>query len=427
MFLRRMYYTWKMRIDQWKSPQDIKKIQEKRLRALVTHAYRNTKFYHQKFKKAGIYPDDITTLNDLKKIPLTTKQEVIEHRSDVIAKGYSQDNTFTVTTSGSTGQMLEILQDLRAVEVNTAAAIRAYTSMGAQFLKTREAYIRHKSTQTEEEFQGSLTTLLQNVVSPSVWIPAYLDEDTMIHMIREFNPTIVSGYPSSLYMVARRMKEKGINVRPRFVLSGGELLTKEDRAFIQDVFGCEVYNFYGAYELLVVAWECTHHGMHMNADNTLLEFLVDGEDAAPGEPGEVVGTNLWYWAMPFIRYKLGDIASAQDDYCECGRGLPLLDVVEGRKDDFIVLPSGRLVGPRAVKPIVMTFPEVSKLRIIQEKKDLIVVKIVEKKENPFIRTKELKQKIQDVLKEDITVTIEKVDDIPLTSGKLRAVISKVKP
>jgi phenylacetate-CoA ligase len=422
MLPRRLYYTLKMMVNQWKSPKDIQKLKEKRLRFIVDHAYRHTEFYHTKFKNAGVHPSDICTVKDLKKIPVTTKDEIIENREAVIAKGYSEKNTHVVNTSGSTGRMLYILQDIRAVEANEAAVTRAYNAMGARIFRDKIAYIRHMSVESVDQFLGPIANFIAENVSKNLWIPAHTDTDTIIAKVKEYNPTVLTGYPSSLYVVAKRMKEEGITLRPRFLMSGGELLTEETRTFLQDVFQCDMYNFYGAYELMVVAWECKKHGMHMD-DMNILEFLQDGTPVAPGEPGEVVGTNLWYMAMPFIRYNVGDIASASDDVCECGRGLPVMDVMEGRKDDFLVLPSGQLVGPRAVKPIVMTFPEVDKLQIIQEKKDFIRVLIVEKEE--FNRKDQLKQKLQHVLKEDVTVEIEIVDDIPLVSGKLRAVISKV--
>lgn len=421
--LRRLYYTLKMLQTQWESPEEIKKRQLKRLKFIVDYAYRNTVFYHNKFKKAGIHPSDIQSLPDLKKIPITTKDEVINHREHMLVPGFSEKNSLKVTTSGSSGRMMEILQDSRSVAANEASVTRAYAAMGRRLFKDRIAYIRHISTDAAEQFQGKLVEFLTQTLGKSLWLSSSLDEEVMIEKMKVFNPTVVAGYPSSLYMLANKMKELGIEFTPRFVMSGGELLTHEDRAFIQSVFQCHVYDFYGAYELMVVAWECKKHGMHIDADMNILECLAGGEDAAPGEPGEVVGTNLWYRAMPFIRYKVGDVASFKDDLCECGRGLPLMHMVEGRKDDFLVLPSGRLVGPRAVKPLVMTFPEVDKLRIIQEKKDLILVKIVEKTE--FNRTEELKQKLKDVLKEDVTVQIDIVDDIPRTTGKLRAVYSKV--
>jgi phenylacetate-CoA ligase len=411
-----------MMVNQWKSLKDIKKMQENRLRFIVDHAYRYSQFYHTKFKNAGVHPADICTLKDLKKIPVTTKDEIIKNRESVIAQGYSEDNTHVVNTSGSTGRMLYILQDMKSVEANEAAVTRAYHAMGRRMFQDKIAYIRHMSVESVDQFLGPVANFLAENISKNLWIPAHTDTDTIITKIKEYNPTILTGYPSSLYVVAKKMKEQKITVRPRFIMSGGELLTEEIRTFLQDVFQCDMYNFYGAYELMVVAWECKKHGMHTD-DMNILEFLKEGEPVAPGEPGEVVGTNLWYTAMPFIRYNLGDIASYSDDLCECGRGLPVMDVMEGRKDDFLVLPSGQLVGPRAVKPLVMTFPEVDKLQIIQEKKDLIKVLIVEKKE--FNRKDQLKEKLQNVLKEDVTVKIEIVDDIPLVSGKLRAVISKV--
>jgi phenylacetate-CoA ligase len=424
MFLKSMYYTLQMMYNQWRPRVEIEELQVKRLKYIVDYAYRNTPFYHRTFKKAGIHPSDIQSLNDLKKIPLTNKDEILTCREDIVVKGYSEKNSFKVTTSGSSGRMLEILQDMRSVEANSASVNRAYRAMGRRLFKDRIAYIRHQSIASLEQFQGKLLELVSKTIGDSLWLPSHLDEDAMIEKLRAYDPTVITSYPSSLYLVAKRIKERGIeDLRPRYVMSGGELLTEENRSFLRDVFQCDVFDFYGAYELMVVAWECSHHGMHMDADNNILEFIRDGEPVAPGEPGEIVGTNLWYRAMPIIRYQLGDIASYRDEECTCGRGLPVMKMVEGRKDDYLILPSGRVVGPRAVKPIIMTFPEVDKLRIVQEKKDLILIQLVEKTE--FTRIEELKQKIRDVLREDVELRVELVDDIPKVSGKLRAVFSKV--
>src|SRR5262249_8028755 len=132
--------------------------------------------------------------------------------------------------------------------------------------------------------------------------------------------------------------------RPRGIITSAMVLHNWQRRVIEEVFACRVTNRYGCEEVSLIACECERHeGLHVNADNLLVEVLRDGRPAAPGEPGSVVVTDLSNRAMPLLRYQVGDVAVATDRLCPCGRGLPLLERIEGREADYVVTPSGRLI------------------------------------------------------------------------------------
>ena len=138
-------------------------------------------------------------------------------------------------------------------------------------------------------------------------------------------------------------------IAPRTVFSTADVLDQNSRQLIESAFDVRVTDLYGAYEFGHIAWECPQHaGYHVNTESVVLELLKDGRPASPGEAGEVVATSLNSYAMPFLRYRLGDLCSPSHRPCPCGRGLPLLELVQGRSNDAIRLPDGRVVTSHVV-------------------------------------------------------------------------------
>jgi phenylacetate-CoA ligase len=227
-------------------------------------------------------------------------------------------------------------------------------------------------------------------------------------------------------MLARELEKSKKAICPRLMFSFGELLDDNSRKIINSAFGTEIFDTYGCTEAGDIAWECSERaGYHINSDLITTEFVKDNEPVAPDESGEIIITPLWNYAMPLIRYKIGDVGKSCDDICSCGRGLPLMRIVEGRFEDFIVLPNGKIISPLNNLTYFDNFECVTDYRIIQEKKDKLVLQIVLKdacEENTF-------QKFKDNINnfgEDITIEIEVLDSIPRT-GKFRRVVSKTLP
>lgn len=414
VMVRRTIYTAQALRTQWKSPEEIEKMQVKHLKYIVDHAYRNTVLYHQKFKKAGVHPQDIQSLSDLKKIPFTTKNEM-RNVEESMARGYPRETCHTRTTSGSSGMKLKIYYNLSAQDRNKASTLRYLIAAGMKPWYTY-AVISHLEDDTPgfRPFQFSYT----------VPIPGHLDESTKVELLTKIRPHVMGGHPCTMLLLAKRFEKEGLNFHPKFIFVGGELSTREERQYIEKVFGCETFNKYGAFEFRTLGWECNHHNMHMDADSNIIEFLKDGEPVAPGERGEVVGTNLWNRAMPFIRYRLGDIAAPSEEMCSCGRGLPLFSLIEGRRDSFIVA-GNRFIPPTKIVPLFFPLHEIDAFQVIQEDLKTLKVNIVKGDGFSDQILKKINENLRNVVgdMEIEIITCETL--VEEEQAKLRAVISKV--
>jgi phenylacetate-CoA ligase len=423
MFLRYPYYLLELRKNQWLKTPDIEEIQKKKLRALIKHAYSNVPYYHNLFDAANIKPDDIKTVEDLSKIPITTKSQVQCAGCEIMVEDIDMNKCEKHRTSGSTGKPLTIVSYKEDRAFSKMVNARTFFENGRR-LRDRTAYITWQG-----HSPNKCKSLLQYMgVMKSDSVSIYNDLSDQIELLKKIAPDILVGYPSSIKLLAMAVQEKEIKeIDPRLVFSSSELLDTETRNFINAVFGVNVFDCYASEEGSYMAWECKEHsGYHINMDTVVLEFIKDNERVAAGERGEIVLTNLHLYAMPFIRYKLGDVGVPSEEKCPCGRGLPLMDKIEGRADDFIVLPSGKIISPRNIN-LLEYADGIMSYKIIQEKRDKITVQLVKAKDFSQNTITEVKEIIKrGLLGEEINVEVEIVDEIPKDpSGKIRSVISKV--
>jgi len=425
--IRKIWYLRKVMRQQWLKPSELEEIQRKMLRGIIKHAYENVPFYHSKFDSVGVKPDDIKTVEDLSKIPITTKQELRDNfSSGIIAKGVNINKCDVSKTSGSTGIPLTVYYSEKDDDYEKAIALRPNLSCG-QKIRDKWAVITapHHMSKPKKWFQHL------DVFAPN-FISMFSGVKEQIPILEKFKPNVLEGYPSAISILAKELEETENNkIRPKIIFTTAELLTEDMRKYIESVFGVNVYDQFGSVELARTAWECPKHcGYHIDMDAVVMEFLSDGEAVAPGERGEIVYTGLYQHAMPFIRYAVGDIGIPSDEKCPCGRGLPLMKVLEGRSDSFIQTPSGRIFPQMTFWAIMRTFSNINQIaqfKVIQEKRDLIRLQIVKGKGFSQETINNLKKEVNSVLGEEVTINIEVVEEILREkSGKVRSVVSKVK-
>lgn len=421
--LNRLMLLHQVRKNQWLRPSELEELQNKKLRAIVKHAYDNTEFYHYKFKNAGIYPDDIKTVNDLKKVPFTTKEELrmqpLEART---SKNLDLSKCLVTETSGSTGIPLKIVYDSAADEFSKAVNLRSHIENG---LKVRSKWAVFGDPHHYQKPRWFQKLRIYSPVKVSVFEPI----DKQIDILTKFKPEVLDGYTSSIRLLAEAIDKndiKGIN--PKTVFGTSELLDPETRKYINSVFDVEMVDNFGCVELNRTAWECKEHaGYHIDADSVIMEFIENEENISPGERGEIVYTGLYNYAMPLIRYKIEDVGIPSDELCPCGRGLPLMKLIEGRSDSFMQVPDGRVFSPIIWTLIIRKIPGVGQLKAIQEKRDLIRVLLVKSREFSLNTIAQVEHDIKEVMGQEINVKVEIVDEIPKDkSGKVRAAVSNVK-
>lgn len=220
-----------------------------------------------------------------------------------------------------------------------------------------------------------------------------------------------------------------MSIKPRLVFTLAELLDKKSRESITKVFETELFDYYGSSEMSLISWECReHNGYHINADNLIMQFVdSDGQPVGTGEPGEIICTSLNNYTMPMIRYKQGDMGTGVEDSCPCGIRLPLMRIMGGRKDDFLIAVDGRVIPPTIFFPYPFeNLTKIEQFRAIQESRDKLRIQLVVKEGFDLQLLDRARKEIQRVFGEDMAVEFEFLKEIARTSnGKLRKVISKI--
>jgi len=426
MLARYAYYFFKLRRNLHLQPSALRAVQNKRTRAIVHHAYEQVPFYHRKFDEARIKPDEIKSAEDLCRLPMTTKTELQATPLDeVVANTFDVKDCLKKATSGSTGVPLTIVVDKRAEDLRGAMWARAYAENGLGFTD-KLATIRDP----RDFVNGGWLRRLRGCRRTDISI--FDSPEQQAKLLETFRPDVIKGYVSSLAILADfyRQKERGFS--PHHVFTGAELLLDTDRKRIGSAFGCDVLDYYGSTEFSLLGWECeSHTGYHINADGNAIELVSDGEVVSTGERGEIVCTGLTNYAMPLIRYQIGDSGISIKEPCPCGRSLPLLKMLQGRTGDFLVTVDGRLIPPTAFSPYPFGSLEgIRQFRIIQEARDRIVIQLVFEK--GFLGVDRVlnraRGEIQRVFGKGIEVEFQLLDKLDKDqTGKLRKIVSHVPP
>jgi phenylacetate-CoA ligase len=336
--------------SQWMSLENMKDYQEQRLRQLITHAYHKVPFYREMFQRIGLTPDDIRTIEDLSKLPVIDKHVVRENiYLGLMANDHDKRLLQKVTTSGSTGEPFFTYLEKRQVEMRWAATQRSVEWTGYQF-GDRQLRLWHKHLGMN--WRQILRETADAKLTRRKFIPAYEMDEQGLHVfvnsIDRKKPIFMDGYAESFNFLARYLKHQHYNgFRPKAIMSSAQMLPDESRRIIEENFGCNVYDKYGAREFGGgLAYQCeAQEGYHVVSECAIIEIVKDGKTVAPGETGEVVITELNNFSVPLIRYRVGDLAVQMDPHqpCRCGRGLPRIGKIQGRIQSMIIGTNNQFV------------------------------------------------------------------------------------
>jgi len=226
----------------------------------------------------------------------------------------------------------------------------------------------------------------------------------------------IYGHAHNLFVFAKFLKEKGLeDIEASGIISGGMNLVEWERKEIEQSFNCKVLNRYGCEELSLIASECSHQkGLHLNTDLHYVEILK----MSPGDEfGTLIVTDLRNYAMPFIRYRVGDIGAFSETSCSCGRTQPLLKQLQGRESEFIVTPDSRLVsGVSLTDNFAGMIDGIIQLQIIQDKTDHLIFRIVPGESFAVQSLKSIESLVRKFFGEQMTFDCDITDTIPLDSS-----------
>lgn len=417
-----------MEQSQWWSAERLRGFQWQRLQHLLDYASRHVPYYRRLFERLGISPGDIEDLSSLARLPFLTKAEIRAHSDDLKAEGAQGLARFN--TGGSSGEPLIFYIGNERVSHDVAAKWRATRWWGVD-IGDPEMVVW--GSPIELGAQDRLRALRDKLLRTAL-LPAFeMNEETLarfIAAIRRKRPRMVFGYPSALAFIARHAEKVGqrlddLGVQVAFVTS--ERLYEEQRADIERVFGCPVANGYGGRDAGFIAHQCPEGGMHITAEDIIVEIVdAEGRACPAGQAGEIVVTHLATRDFPFIRYRTGDVGVLDDQPCACGRGLPLLKEIQGRTTDFIVAADGTVMHGLALIYVVRDLPGIDAFKIVQESKVHTRVLIVPQAGFQAASIDTIRDQFRARLGSAVDVTVEQVAEIPKErSGKYRFVVSHV--
>lgn len=425
-------YLRALRRTQFQSSDAIVALQWERLKAILDHAYRTIPFYRERFRRAGLMPADVKAPGDLLAIPPLTKQDIQTYGKKMVSDAVDRSRLITDQTGGSTGAPLVFHYDLDRLASRQAATIRHNEWAGWQI--GDKAAVLWAAPRDIPKTASWRRSLRQGLLTRSIILDASaLTEAKMAafaETLRNFRPKIFLAYSNTMTVYAHFVRHRGVPYsRPAAIVCSAELLKDADRRFIEETFECPVFNRYGSREFAVIASECeVHDGMHVNAENLYVECVQAGRHAREGV-GELVITDLVNRAMPLIRYRIMDMGVALNEPCPCGRGLPRIDLRQGRVTDFIVTPEGAAVSGVALATYVIpAVPGLRKAQFHQEDaRHLTIYAVVENDDRPAA-VKALRDKMREFVGEQMDIAITVVPNIATEeSGKFRFIKSSLTP
>jgi phenylacetate-CoA ligase len=342
------HYYETLQRTQWLDRAALAELQDDKLRRLVRHCYRNVPYYREQMRARGLRPEDIRTRADLPKLGFVTKEDIRRHLYfDIMSDDHDKAEVLKVTTSGSTGEPFVCYVDRRQLELRWAATLRAQEWTGYRFgdpcVRLWHQTLGLSRTQAVRE---RLDAWLSNRHFVPVFELGDAGLEATVRLIERLGPTLVDGYAEALDFIAHQLRSASpgrLAGRVGAVMSSAQTLPDASRRLIEQAFGCRVFDKYGSREFSGIAYECeAHAGHHVVAEGYIVELLREGRPAVPGEIGEVVITDLTNYCMPFVRYRIGDLAVAMgDEPCRCGRGAPRIGQIEGRVQSIIQGSDGR--------------------------------------------------------------------------------------
>jgi len=397
--------------------------QERQLRRLVEHACRSVPYYRALFERSGVAPDEIRSLDDLQRIPISSREDLQQLAPDRITSvGVDPDALIHHGTSGSSGRPLTIRRTWMEERLLGTLRRRALEDLGLR-MTDRLAHVTlpRPAHPNDNQLARRLTQSLG--IYRSWRIDCRLSPADILRRLVELQPDVLVGLSGVLTRIAACMTGRDAPlVRPRIVVAAGEVLTPHMRDRVARAFLAPVFELYASFEVGVLAWQCPAGGdMHVCDDGVVLEVVRDGRPARPGERGEVVVTALHSFAMPFLRYRLGDIVTNGAATCSCGRPFSTISSIQGRMIDYFRLPDGRLLHPYEIVSVLRTTCDwILQYRLIQERENRIVLQIVPAAAPADSQLAELRERIGRIVGTAAGVHLEIVASIPLEpTGKFR--------
>ncbi len=411
---------------QWWDRQALEDLQLQLLRRLVRHCYETVPYYQRLMRERGITPESIKALEDIRRFPILTKQEVLKAGETIVSRKYPRWRLRRTSTSGTTGAPLRLYRNLFSIGHEHAFVRRQWDWAGIGF-SDRLAYLKGRVV-AEGDGQDQRLYVYDPVMkelhlstyhlAPEI-VPQYVD------ILQRYKVKGIIGYPSSIYPLAQMCLDRRIPLHLDSVLLTSETLPPSHKEAIIAAFGCKIFDFYGAAERVCYIFMCEHGRHHIQPEYGLTELIP----VNPEGHCKIVATGFWSDAMPLLRYDTGDLALPAEASCPCGRAFPMVDRILGRQGDAITTPSGGQLGAAIMTHLVYVICGAGHLlesQVIQDAADHITIEYVPGEGCSPAFLAGFETRLREHLPADLRCSLKQVEAVQRTpGGKIRPIVSRI--
>jgi len=408
----------------------LRKFQNKKLKRIVKESYK-VPFFNKKCKEMGVNPDHIKTVDDIKKLPITTKKDLLESKPEnIVPKGFNFEYSILLNTAGSTGKSTGLYADYYRCFTILLEHITCLKNYDINWKKNRCVFISNMSELASLNTTNNIVRItdvfpalkhffpLDNIVM----IKSLDNIENLMKTLNDFKPDFILGYPNDLKLLSYQKNNGcGENINPKIIASTGYLLDEYKRKIIHDSFDAPVFDIYGSTEAGIMAFQCKNGKYHVLSDSTYLECLDNNNEDA--ESGKVVVTKFYCGGTPIIRYDgLGDKIMLSGEDCSCGIVGTEIKKIFGREVQSIKLPNGKVLYPYDIEynmhKIIyeMHTNKITWFQMIQRKIDEIEILIVIDKdlikEEPSLEKLffKIKKSFQNLCGREVKIEIREVEE-----------------
>lgn len=396
--------------------------QKQTLNKLIELAQSTSDYYAHRFVdiiKDGKGNYDITSL------PILRKSDVISNRQRMITASSNLNQLLQGKTGGSTGKPVSFYYDVSSIEIMLAGAYRCYTWAG---WRPGEKVLHFWGAKQDVKLGNRLRNILSTWITSenTIGVYDYTEEQLKLWVdgILDYRPAIVQGYASILAQLAKYILDTStaISINIKAVFSTAEVLYPWQRHLIEKAFSCKVFNQYGSREIPNIACECSHGNLHTFTDMAYVESIIEDNE------NKLIVTSLSNFAMPFIRYEIGDLGKLREGECECGSPFPLMEMGLCRSNDMVVTKSGKNIYPSYFIHLLDGINGIEQFQFVQENYNRIVLNISISGMFEDQVFNDVKSRVKNDIDPDMELSINVVNDIDRTiSGKYRYVINNIHP
>ena len=430
--VRMAFEAARQRRFSYASPAVVRRAQERRVRTAVAYAQRHVPYYRETMRSLRLAPDDFRTADDLARLPLIQRDQLQRDPEYFVSEKWPPEACVRLESGGSTGEPLTVFRDPPALFAAAAHFERLRVLIGrlaGRPLRYREAAILplDSSSATGVAAFRARTQLPKDMRVRRRTFSMLRPPAELVPELNEYCPDVISSYGSYLDALFAHIREhRPTFAVPRVLVYGADSMSAVMREWVQNALGVEVLSSYGAIEAPHIGFECeSHRGYHLNSDLYPIRLIDrDGRDAEDEGQGEVVVSNLVNAGTVLLNYRLGDLVTAVEGPCPCGRTLPLCGYLERTRSAWLDLGQGRMVHAQALKAVLRHEQQLWRYQIVQQAPRQFLLRAIPSPGcDRRTSASRLRERLLAQLPEDADVRVQFLTDLPRgPAGKVQPVV-----